>query len=256
VKKLVVFSASRSSESLPWSSRGGYWVASRVESSYHTSHSRPMTSPRTTSQLPISCTGPSSSFLFMLGRYPLAPLRRRFSSFPQKNFRVPFGAFPQLRTFYRSRITIYQPSIPQRVKSNCIPKPARYFATMRSSALDRDILPDNVKPVNYDISLFDLELGGGYSYQGTVAIQLKITKSSEEISLNSHQLKIHGAELSVDHTKTSQSFKATEISYDAPRQRATLTFPEELPVSENANLIIHFQGTVNNDMAGFYRSYV
>lgn len=127
---------------------------------------------------------------------------------------------------------------------------------MSSSAVDRDILPDNVKPVNYDISLFDLELGGAFSYQGTVAIQLKITKNSKEISLNSHLLKIHGAELSVDHTKTSQSFKATEISYDAPRQRATLVFPEDLPISEKANLVLQFQGTMNSDMAGFYRSYV
>ena len=125
---------------------------------------------------------------------------------------------------------------------------------MSSVASDRDILPDNVKPVNYDISLFDLELGSGFNYQGTVAVQLTISKSSREISLNSHQLKIHGAEISVHHTKTSQSFRATEISYDAPRQRVTLVFPEDLPIAERANLIIRFQGIMNNDMAGFYRS--
>ena len=124
------------------------------------------------------------------------------------------------------------------------------------AALDRDILPDNVKPVNYDISIFDLELGGGFSYQGSVAIQLKVTKSSKEITLNSHKLKIHSAELSVESTKTTQSLRATSISYDAPRQRATLAFPDDLPVSEKANLIVKFQGTMNNDMAGFYRSYV
>lgn len=122
------------------------------------------------------------------------------------------------------------------------------------AALDRDILPDNVKPVNYDISIFDLELGGAFSYQGTVAIQVKVAKSSKEITLNTHQLKIHSAELSVEHTKTTQSFKATEISYDAPRQRATLTFPEDFPVSDKASLVVRFEGTMNNDMAGFYRS--
>jgi aminopeptidase N len=31
-------------------------------------------------------------------------------------------------------------------------------------------------------------------------------------------------------------------------------FPEELPVSEKATIAIEFQGTINNDMAGFYRS--
>src|SRR5450755_2253733 len=37
--------------------------------------------------------------------------------------------------------------------------PSRNCSTMApASTLDRDILPDNVKPVNYDISLYDLEL--------------------------------------------------------------------------------------------------
>ena len=121
---------------------------------------------------------------------------------------------------------------------------------------DRDILPDNVKPVNYDISIFDLELGGDFTYQGSVAIQLKVPKSSREITLNSHLLKIHSAELSLESTKTTQSFKAIGISYDAPRQRATLTFADDLPVSEKASLVVSFQGTMNNDMAGFYRAYV
>lgn len=121
---------------------------------------------------------------------------------------------------------------------------------------DRDILPDNVKPVNYDISLFDLELGGAFSYQGSVAIQLKVLRSSREITLNTIQLKIHSAELIVEHTKTTQTYKAADISYDEPRQRATLTFSEDFPVSEKANLIVNFEGTMNNDMAGFSRSYV
>jgi hypothetical protein len=35
---------------------------------------------------------------------------------------------------------------------------------------DRDILPDTVKPINYAISIYDLELGGAFSYQGTVGM--------------------------------------------------------------------------------------
>jgi aminopeptidase N len=123
-----------------------------------------------------------------------------------------------------------------------------------ASTLDRDILPDNVKPVNYDISLYDLELGGAFSYQGTVSILSKILKSSKEITLNAHQLKIHSAEIQLEHTKTQQSIKSTDVSYDAPRQRATISFPEDLPVSDKALLVIKFEGTINHDMAGFYRS--
>ena len=120
--------------------------------------------------------------------------------------------------------------------------------------LDRDILPDIIKPQNYAISIYDLELGGAFSYQGTVSILSKIVKASKEIVLNSHQLKIHSAEVTLEHTKTQQSFKSTGISYDIPRQRATISFGDDLPPSDKATLIIKFQGTINNDMAGFYRS--
>ncbi|KAH6723326.1 aminopeptidase-like protein [Leptodontidium sp. MPI-SDFR-AT-0119] len=121
-------------------------------------------------------------------------------------------------------------------------------------ANDRDILPDNIKPINYDLSLYDIELGGAFSYQGTVSILSKIVKSSKEITLNAHLLKIHTVEISLEHTKTQQTFKSSGISYDAPRQRTTISFTEDLPASEKALITIKFEGTINNDMAGFYRS--
>lgn len=125
---------------------------------------------------------------------------------------------------------------------------------MTSASQIKDILPDNVKPTNYDISLYDLELGGAFSYQGTVKIAAKITKASKLITLNSHQLKIHNAELFPDHANSKNSIKANDISYNAAQQRATLSFSDEIPPSEQALIVLSFQGTINNDMAGFYRS--
>ncbi|KAF2432236.1 hypothetical protein EJ08DRAFT_585779 [Tothia fuscella] len=119
---------------------------------------------------------------------------------------------------------------------------------------DRDVLPDTVKPTNYDIKIHDLELGGKFSYQGRVKIALEIKKSAKEIVLNTNQLVIHGAELSTEHTKMESSAKASNISYDTDAQRATLSFDQEFPKASKAWLDITFQGTMNNLMAGFYRS--
>jgi aminopeptidase N len=116
---------------------------------------------------------------------------------------------------------------------------------------DRDILPGTIKPINYNISIYDLEFGGEFSYQGTVAILSKIIESSREIVLNAHQLKIHGVEVSLEHTKTQQKFQSNDISYDRPRQRVTISFAKDLPISEKALIVINFQGIMNNDMAGF-----
>ncbi|KAI9795929.1 MAG: hypothetical protein M1833_006577 [Piccolia ochrophora] len=119
---------------------------------------------------------------------------------------------------------------------------------------DRDVLPTSVKPTNYDISLYDLEFGGNFSYQGTVKIDVDVRNSTKEIVLNAHQLKILKVELLVVQSKTQQNIEVSDISYDEKSQRATLAFPTELPPSSKALLTVSFRGTMNNVMAGFYRS--
>ena len=44
------------------------------------------------------------------------------------------------------------------------------------------------------------------------------------------------------------------IDIDTSNERATISFAEEIPAIENAVLTIDFNGTINNAMAGFYRS--
>ena len=53
---------------------------------------------------------------------------------------------------------------------------------------------------------------------------------------------------------SGKSLETTSFSYDEKKQRATLTFPEEIPASQNAQLDITFRGIINNDADGFYRS--
>jgi len=119
-------------------------------------------------------------------------------------------------------------------------------------ASDRDILPAWAKPTHYTVDLHDLEFGGKFTYKGTVTIDTKITKDGgfSDLVLNSYQLKVHGAELKAgDATKS-----AKDISYDEKRQRVTLGFGEKINYTGEAKLEIKFEGTINNVMAGFYRS--
>ncbi|KAK3112457.1 hypothetical protein LTR53_011251, partial [Teratosphaeriaceae sp. CCFEE 6253] len=112
-------------------------------------------------------------------------------------------------------------------------------------ASDRDILPSEVKPTNYAISLFDLKSGEPWTYQGTVAIDLEVKESTKFITLNTHQLKIHSAELLSEAGKTASSTKASDISYDAKNQRCTFVFDQTLSPSPKAVLHIAFEGTMN-----------
>ena len=63
-----------------------------------------------------------------------------------------------------------------------------------------------IKPVNYNLSLFDLEFGGKWGYSGLVKINSKIAESTEEIIINTKELEIQSAEvLSGDGNCTCRS---------------------------------------------------
>ncbi|RDA84820.1 hypothetical protein CP532_3164 [Ophiocordyceps camponoti-leonardi (nom. inval.)] len=118
---------------------------------------------------------------------------------------------------------------------------------------DRDILPDNVKPLHYRLSLAAMDFAA-WTYKGTVTIEAEIVKPTKSIVVNALELKLSRASVTVDQAKSSQAFETTDISYDARAQRATMTFKDELPVARRAAVVIDFEGVINNEMAGFYRS--
>ncbi|KAK1760223.1 mitochondrial aminopeptidase 2 [Echria macrotheca] len=118
---------------------------------------------------------------------------------------------------------------------------------------DRDILPDNFKPVHYDLVIRDLDFPT-WSYKGTVRIDGHIVKPTSSIVLNTLELKLVDAKVVISQNKSDQSWDATGFDEDKNSQRSTIKFPAELPESQKASLTINFTGELNHDMAGFYRS--
>ncbi|KAJ4502159.1 hypothetical protein HRR81_004501 [Exophiala dermatitidis] len=117
---------------------------------------------------------------------------------------------------------------------------------------DRDILPDTIKPVNYSLSLFNLELGGHWSYDGVVKIDSKVKHETQELVINSKELEINGADV-FGKDGGSPVASMTDVSYDTTSERATIKFSSKIP-SGDAVIAIKYRGTINNAMAGFYRS--
>ncbi|KAK4101305.1 hypothetical protein N658DRAFT_507242 [Parathielavia hyrcaniae] len=118
---------------------------------------------------------------------------------------------------------------------------------------DRDILPDNFKPVHYDLAITDLDFKN-WSYKGTVRIDGEIVKPTSEIVLNTLELKLLNAKFVASQGKSDESWESTTFAEDTKTQRSTITFPQQLPVSAKTSLTIDFTGLLNHDMAGFYRS--
>ncbi|KAJ5095945.1 hypothetical protein NUU61_005301 [Penicillium alfredii] len=113
----------------------------------------------------------------------------------------------------------------------------------------REVLPTNVKPVHYDLTLepnFD-----NFTYDGTVVIDLQVAEDTNFVSLNSHEIDIHSAVVSA---KGSVIESKPEISLNKDEQTATIKFSQALAAGSDAQLKLTFTGTLNDQMAGFYRS--
>ncbi|KAG2222206.1 hypothetical protein INT45_014103 [Circinella minor] len=116
----------------------------------------------------------------------------------------------------------------------------------------RQVLPTNVKPVHYDLTLKpDLET---FVFYGQVKVDLEVKEDTTQIVLNTHDIKIYSAVLTSTSLKTELKQTAKSIDYDAKKDQAILTFEQTMPGSTKASLDIQFEGELNDQMAGFYRS--
>lgn len=113
----------------------------------------------------------------------------------------------------------------------------------------REVLPNNVKPIHYDLTLEpNLDT---FEYEGKVVIELDVAENSNSISLNTLDLKIRSTTVSSGGATISSN---PELSFNEDTQTCKVSFEETLPAGSKATLTQTFTGTLNNNMAGFYRS--
>ncbi|KAI9767542.1 MAG: Aminopeptidase 2 mitochondrial [Geoglossum simile] len=113
----------------------------------------------------------------------------------------------------------------------------------------REILPANVKPTNYDLTLepnFEK-----FTYEGRVTIDLDVIEDSTLIALNTLELTIHSTRVTSGSSVVTSS---PTLSYDDDKQTTTIRFEETLPAGSKAQLEMTFSGELNDKLAGFYRS--
>ncbi|KAI9303817.1 aminopeptidase [Cunninghamella echinulata] len=113
---------------------------------------------------------------------------------------------------------------------------------------ERQVLPTVVKPTHYDLWLQpNLDT---FIFQGQVKINLDVVEDTRVITLNTHEIKIHSATL----TQDTASQTTTDITYDEKKTEASLTFSDSIKAQKKAVLDIKFEGILNDQMVGFYRS--
>ena len=113
----------------------------------------------------------------------------------------------------------------------------------------REVLPANVIPRHYDLTLepdFD-----NFTYEGVVTIDLDVAEDTTSISLNTKELQIHSTAV---HSNGATISSNPDVSYDKATQTTIVKFDKTLSKGQTAQLRHIFTGTLNDDMAGFYRS--
>lgn len=114
-----------------------------------------------------------------------------------------------------------------------------------SSQPDREILPRNVTPLNYQLRLeplFDT-----FKFNGSVKIDMKVNdKDTDFVELNTLELDIHEAKIN--------NVAASEIVQNTDLQTTRFKFTKGTFESENVSIEIKFTGILNDNMAGFYRA--
>ncbi|KAK3094275.1 Aminopeptidase 2 mitochondrial, partial [Teratosphaeriaceae sp. CCFEE 6253] len=122
-----------------------------------------------------------------------------------------------------------------------------------TSAMDvskgREVLPKNVKPTHYNLTLEpNLET---FKYNGTVTIDLDVVEDTTSISLNTNEVEIHHAKVTSGDSVIST---APKLSYNEDAQATKIAFEQTIPAGSKAKLHLKFTGILNDNMAGFYRS--
>ena len=113
---------------------------------------------------------------------------------------------------------------------------------------ERELLPDEVIPVAYDLTLeSDLV---NFLFSGSEEIELEIKKSTTSISFHSKNLSIREIYVTTDGVKND----CVSMTQNLKSFVTTTTFSKEIPKGNSTKLHIKFDGVLNDQLAGFYRS--
>lgn len=124
-----------------------------------------------------------------------------------------------------------------------------------STHVQRELLPTNVVPKHYDVTLepnFET-----LKFDGHVKVDLDIVEDgTNTVTLHTLEIDVKHAALALSGPKGEQTTLTDPvISSDAEKQTTSFGFKETLPKDGKATLEISFVGELNDKMAGFYRSY-
>jgi aminopeptidase N len=109
-------------------------------------------------------------------------------------------------------------------------------------AADRIVLPANVVPLHYDLSV--ATDAAHLTFTGTVRIDVDVKDATRSITLNA-------ADLTFSHVRVDGSKDEPRVSFDSKNETVTLTLPSALAPGKH-RLTIDYAGTIFDHAAGLF----
>jgi aminopeptidase N len=115
----------------------------------------------------------------------------------------------------------------------------------------REIIPDNIDPIKYELELTpDLKK---FTFSGVITIHFKTKTELNKIILNAKELDILNSTLKYGNV-TKYSLGKESVIYDKEKERVQFNLSNSIPKGKNVLFTINYTGILNDEMAGFYRS--
>jgi aminopeptidase 2 len=115
----------------------------------------------------------------------------------------------------------------------------------------RQVLPANVKPSHYDVTIQPDNVS--FKFTGTVKVSLDVNATTRSILANVNEVEVTSCSIVVTHLK-SETKQEASISYHPKVETVTFDFQNDIPAGSKVLLTASFTGIHNDKMAGFYRS--
>ncbi|XP_018019808.1 puromycin-sensitive aminopeptidase-like protein, partial [Hyalella azteca] len=116
-------------------------------------------------------------------------------------------------------------------------------------------LPRSIVPLKYVVRLQPF-INGNFSIMGSVEITMKVLEPTQNVSLHMADIisKNETIKLKMADDMSAQSLKITEHKYDADREFYIAMLDQELVKDRKYVLSMNFEGYLNDQLKGFYRS--
>lgn len=117
-----------------------------------------------------------------------------------------------------------------------------------------EALPKNLKPYHYDLSISNIDLVKE-TFQGNVKILLTIEKETDELHLNYRDLVITKDDISVEIGQERQPIAVKKITEFKSKEYFIIKLEKSItPESKEAFVTLLYDGVIQTNMAGFYKS--